>query len=346
MDLWVCHFNQYHMTLDLHGICFWIQWKSGVAKKNHRVPSDSMELGGRHFKWHRCSMEFHGIFHGIPWNSGTAKWNITYFHGIPWNIPWNSMELWCSQMKYNLVPWNSMEYSMEFHGTLVQPNEISLSSMEFHGTLRLSFYSIPCYPTLPSEIPWNSIELWDCHFNQYHVTLDLHGICLGIRWKSGVAKKNPPSFMGFHGIRRAQFQMTRVQWNSMEFHGTLAPPNEIPLSSIEFSGTLRLSFNSVPCYPAHPWEIPWNSMELWSRQIINHRVPSDSMELRGRHFKWHRCSIEFHGIFHGTLVPPKEISLSSMEFHRTLRLSFYSIPCYPGLLWEIYGIQCNSRVAK
>ena len=29
------------------------------------------------------------------------------FHEIPWNIPWNSMELWCRQMKYHLVPWNS-----------------------------------------------------------------------------------------------------------------------------------------------------------------------------------------------------------------------------------------------
>ena len=29
------------------------------------------------------------------------------FHEIPWNIPWNSMELWCRQMKYHLVPCNS-----------------------------------------------------------------------------------------------------------------------------------------------------------------------------------------------------------------------------------------------
>ena len=72
------------------------------TNKNHRVPWDSMELGGRHLKWHKVfhripwnipwnsmelwsppneislsSMEFHGIFHGIPWNFGAAKWNIT-----------------------------------------------------------------------------------------------------------------------------------------------------------------------------------------------------------------------------------------------------------------------------
>ena len=123
--------------------------------KNHRVPWDSMELGGRHYKWHRCSMEFHGIFHGIPWNSGAAKWHITKFHGIPWNIPWNSMELWCRQMTYHLVPWNSMEHSMEFHGTLVPPNDISLSSMEFHGTLTLSFYGI--LPWLNFQVIFNGI---------------------------------------------------------------------------------------------------------------------------------------------------------------------------------------------
>ena len=83
-----------------------------------------------------CQMTqvFHGIFHGIPWNSCAAKWNITQFRGIPWNIPWNSMELWCRQMKYHLVPWNSME----------------LWDCHF----------MTCYPGLPRDIPWNSMELW------------------------------------------------------------------------------------------------------------------------------------------------------------------------------------------
>ena len=146
------------------------------------------------------------------------------FHGIPWNIPWNSMELWCRQMKYQLVPWNSMEYSIEFRGTLVPPNDISLSSMEFHGTL------VP-----PNEVSLSSMELWDCH--------------------------------------------------SMAF------------------------------YPG--WTSKGYSIEFWSRQIKNHRVPWDSIELGGHHFKWHKYSMEFHGIFHGTLVPPNDISLSSMEFHGT-----------------------------
>ena len=146
-------------------------------------------------------------------------------------------------------------------------------------------------------------------------------------------------------------------WSDTKCHGTLVPPNGLSPSSMEFHGTLRLSFYSIPCYPGLPWDIPWNSMELWMRQIKNspsitrfhgirmapfhmtqvyhgipwnipwNRVPSDSMELGGRHFKWHRCSMEYSMEFHGTLVPPNEMSLSSMEFHGTLRLSFYSIPC-------------------
>ena len=44
--------------------------------------------------------------------------------------------------------------------SLVPPNDISLSSMEFHGTLRLSFYSMSCYPGLPWDMPWNSVELY------------------------------------------------------------------------------------------------------------------------------------------------------------------------------------------
>ena len=72
------------------------------------------------------------------------------------NIPWNSMELWCLQMKCSLVPWNSKEYSMEFHGTLVPPNETSLSSMEFHGTFPgQKGSSMEFYWTL--KVPWNSI---------------------------------------------------------------------------------------------------------------------------------------------------------------------------------------------
>ena len=89
-----------------------------------------------------------------------------------------------------------------------------------------------------------------------------------------------------------------VPWNSvehsMEYHGTFLPPNEVSLSSMEFHGTLRLSFYGL---------LPWTSKEYSTefhgthespnKKIIkNHRDPWDSMELGGRHFKWHM----FHGI--------------------------------------------------
>ena len=136
-------------------------------------------------------------------------------------VPWNSMELWCRQMTYHSVPWNSMEHSMEFHGTLVPPNEVSLSSM----------------------------ELWDCHF--------------------------------------------------------------------------------MTCYPGLSRNIPRNSTEFWSRQIKNHkkhRVPWDSMELGGRHYKWHRCnSMELSDLsFGGTRVPWNSMEFS-MEFHGT-PVSFVMAP--------------------
>ena len=171
---------KWHIT-KFHGIPGNIPWNSMELwcrhMKYHLVPWNPMELWDCHFMafypgWTPTgySMEFHGTlqspnkkspssmgFHGIR----RAPLQMTQvFHGIPWNIPWNSMELLCRQMKYQLVPWNSMEYSMEFHGTMVPPNDISLSSMEFHGTFRLSFYSMSGYPGIPWDILWNSVELY------------------------------------------------------------------------------------------------------------------------------------------------------------------------------------------
>ena len=134
-------------------------------------------------------LDFQGIFHGIPWNSGVAikksptsmgfhgirkaPFQMTQiFHGIPWNIPWNFMELWCRQMTYHLVPWNSMEHSMEFHGTLVPPNEVSLSSMEFHGTLRCHFMAF--YPGWTSK--GYSMKFHGTLESPYKKITDFHGI--------------------------------------------------------------------------------------------------------------------------------------------------------------------------
>ena len=166
-------------------------------------------------------------------------------HGIPWNIPWNSMELWCRQMKYHLVPWNIPWNSME----------LWRRQMKYH------------------LFPWNSMEFWDCRVIQCHTTWTSMGYSMEFRGKLASPNKKSPRSMGFRGIRRAPLQMTQV------FHGI-------------------------------PWNIPWNSMELWCRQMTYHLVPWNSME----------DSMEFHG----TLVSPN-VSLSSMEFHGTLRLPFYCI---------------------
>ena len=68
-----------------------------------------------------------------------------------------------------------------------------------------------------------------------------------------------------------QMKYYLVPWNSMEcsmeFHGTLAPPNEVSLISMELHGILRLSCDSMSYYPGLPWDIPWNSVENWSRRI-------------------------------------------------------------------------------
>ena len=183
---------------------------------------------------------------------------------------------------------------MEFHGTKLYFIRLYQSSMEFHGI----FHGIPCNygAAICHLVPWivilfNTMSPWTCkgYSMEFHGTLES-------------PYKKPPSFKWFHGIRRAPCQMTQVfhgiPWNisrnsmelwyrqmkynsvprnSMEFHGTLVPPNEILLSSMEFHGTLRLSFYSIPCYPGLAWDIPWNSMELWSRQnkkiTVFHGIP-------------------------------------------------------------------------
>ena len=84
----------------------------------------------------------------------------------------------------NELSLSSMEFHGIFHGTLVPPNEVSLSSMEFHGTLRLLSYDM---------LPWTS-KGYSVEFNG---TLES-------------TNKKSPSSMGFHGIRRAPFQITQV----------------------------------------------------------------------------------------------------------------------------------------
>ena len=68
--------------------------------------------------------------------------------------------------------------------------------------------------------------------------------------------------MGFHRIRRAAIQMTQV------IHGI-------------------------------PRNIPWNSVELWYRQMKYNLVPWNSMELWDCRFIQYHVTLDFHGISHG-----------------------------------------------
>ena len=175
-----------------------------------------------------------------------------------------------------------MEYSMEFHGTLVPPNELSLSSMEFHGTLRLSFYdmlpgtskgySVEFNGTLEStnKISPSSMGFHGFRRAPFQMTQVFHGIFHGVPWNSGAAKLN---MINFHGIPwnfeiviliNTMLPLTSMAY-SMELHGTLESPNKRSPSSTRFRGIRRAPFQMTQVFHGIPWNIPWNSMEFWCR---------------------------------------------------------------------------------
>ena len=206
-------------------------------------------------------MEFHETME-VPWNVewheiprifSATKWTITKFH----RILWNSMTLWYRQIKYHSVPWNSIPNGSHFKRAPFQMTQV------FHG------------------IPWN------------------------IPWNSGAAKWNITKFPGSSWNSKIVILFnTMLPWTSMgysmEFHETLESPNKKSPSSMGFHGVRRAPFQMTQVFHGSPWNIPWNSMELWYRQTKYNLVPWNSMEY----------SMESHG----TVVPPNEISLSSMEF--------------------------------
>ena len=131
----------------------------------------------------------------------------------------------------------SMEYSMEFNGIVVPPNEIKLSSMEFHGIF---------HGTL---VPPN--EIWLC--------------CKGIPWNFEVVI-----------LINTMLPLICMDY-SMELHGTLESPNKKWSSSTGFHGIRRAPYQMTHVFFGIPWNIPWNSMELWYRQMKYHLVPWNSI---------------------------------------------------------------------
>ena len=132
------------------------------------------------------------------------------------------MELWCRQMTYHSVPWNSMEHSMEFHGTLVPPNEVSLSSMELWDCHFTTYF-----PGLPRNIPRNSMELWSRQIKK--------------------SSKKSPRSMGFHEIRRAPFQMTHVPWNSM-LYSTVIWCRQMKYHLVQWNSMERCDCHFIQCH--------------------------------------------------------------------------------------------------
>ena len=189
---------------------------------------------------------------------------------------------------------------MEFHGTLDSPNKKSPNSMGFHGIRKAPLQMTQVFHGIPWNIPWNSMELW-CHQMTYHLvpwnsmehSMEFHGTLVSPYEVS-------LSSMEFHGTLRLPFYNI-LPWTStgysMEFHETLESPNKKSPSSMGFQGIRTAPLEMTQGFHGIPWNIPWNSMELWCRQMKYQLVPWNSMEY----------AMEFHG----TLVPPNDISLSS-----------------------------------
>ena len=99
MELW-CRQMTYHLvpwnSMELWH-CLFVAFYPGWTSKWYSMEFQGIS-GDCHFIQCHATRCFHWIYHGIPFQITQV------FHGIPWNIPWNSMELMCRQMKYQLVP--------------------------------------------------------------------------------------------------------------------------------------------------------------------------------------------------------------------------------------------------
>ena len=172
-------------------------------------------------------------------------------------------------------------------------------------------------------VPWNPMELWDCHFMAFYPGWNSTGYSMEFHGTLQSPNKKSPSSMGFHGIRRAPLQMTQV------FHGI---PWNIPWNSME------LLYRQMK-YQLVPWNSMEYSMELWCRQMTYHLVPWNSMELLDCHFIQCHATLEFHGIYYGipwnSIEWPNKRSPSSMGFHGVRRAPLQMTQVFHGIPWNI-----------
>ena len=150
--------------------------------------------------------------------------------------------------------------------------------MEFNGI-----------PILRWEVPWNSIKLRKFHGRwsdtKFHGTLGPpNGLSPSsiefheIPWNSGAAKCNITQFHGipwdFEIVILINSMLSRTSMgNTMEFRGTLEWPYKKSPSSMGFHGIMRAPLQMTQVFHGIPWNIPWNSMEFWCRQMTYHLVP-------------------------------------------------------------------------
>ena len=149
----------------------------------------------------------------------------------------------------------------------------------------------------------------------------------GIPWN---AMESPNLVEKFHGI--PWIRKFHGTWSDTTFHRTLVPPSGVSPSFIEFHG------------------IPWNSGAAKWNVTQFYGIPFQMGAIsKGCHFKWHKCSMEFHeiyhGIFHGIpwntcviwngalLIPGNHLKLGWFFYLATAE--FHGIP---------WNIQCKSRV--
>ena len=102
------------------------------------------------------------------------------------------MELWCRQMKCDSVPWNSISNGRDFKRAPFQMTQV------FHGipwNVPWNSMELWCRQMKYHLVPWNSMELWDCHFIQYHVTLDFYGKSMEFHANLESPNKNITEFL-------------------------------------------------------------------------------------------------------------------------------------------------------
>ena len=139
---------------------------------------------------------------------------------------------------------------------------------------------------IPWNIPWNSMELSHREIKCHQVSWNLLG-----------------------------GRNSKWHQSSMELRGSMRSPNQISKSSMEFHGTWGVPFQMKPGFHGIPWNIPWNSMELYRCQIRCHIGRANSMEIWDYQSNWHQVPMNLFFIFHGTHALPKNMSQSLMELH-------------------------------